>query len=1513
MNASNPQGQAPGIDSQVHDYLPTWLLQAPAQRLLALSRALQLSQQQRTRVAAVLSTIEPLDGFARSLLRQQLRTHTGANLDVELNHFVHTRHLSLTSTLLSLPRQGSTAVVSSHSLLQAALQNFSAAEAASGGLAGKARLQFAQPLAASTQLTPESFAALCRTLDLGGRYQSHLDQVLTGEFTQVLRRSHYHDLEVAALIAALNGTLDEYSFKALLQHVHTDFLQPGEDPVIRPLQVRLGGVLLSAVVVFEVLPESAFSLTPGVLRFERLNWLLYIPGDAQRPLLRFNSRDAMARELGQRLQSPAYERLFMRFVPQAEQLAFAATLAERRQRAEKGEPLVLPMALTAFPGPLFSTLANQQVAKIRNDARTLAVPTADEDENERVERLHAYENAGLLLLNVAGLFVPVLGAVMLGVAAGQLLSQVLEGVEDWLQGDSDKALEHLTDVVETLALFAAAGAGVQLVSKALRHAAFIEELVPISNAGGQARLWKPDLAGYAASEAGIEQGTADSQGLISGSLRHYIKLDERLYAVDHDAALAQWRIVQPQTPERYSPVLHGNGRGGWRHGGENPLLWHDSRFMLKRLLPELATLPEPAQAQVLTMSGLDGGQLRRLHLDDLPAPGLLRDCLLRWRLDHDIERFIEQLAQGAALDTGNAQMADYLLSHLPAGTTGSAAPTVLARHAGTLRQALFEHCYGLRTRLSGIPETVVQVDFPELPNSLVGDLVEAASDLERERLEQQWRVPLSMANRLRAPLYEVRVSRAVEGLYLQSVRSGDSDRLVLALLGHLAGWPRDLAIELLEGSLSGPAFVPAWATSASRRVQIVRLESGYQLYRVAGEGEFCADLFSALRTVLTSTEQAALEAPQAGLRSRLGELLHQHRDQVGQWLQLMPEQRPWFNPPQRLADGRIGYPLSGRGLFGGRRAAQVRDVRQLYPGLSDTDADSFVDALQRSGVDVAARIKSYQREFKLLDDTLRAWSKSLPGGEAGQAMGRSRQQAALLIRRAWRKLSPKRLSNHSVIGYSLSLEGLRTGELPGWPAEVSFDHVVDLQLHNMGLGDASAVFLQPFQRLRELNLGNNALTRVPDALGRMPALTRLLLPGNQIELDQQAATLLAGLSQLRWLNLNDNPIGPLLDLERLSRLEEVQLRNTGLQAWPSGLLNRFHGYRLDLRNNQIEALPQAVLDAPGWINRALALHDNPLSEQTLEQLEHYQQRTGIRLTSRRSHLSPASRARRLWLQTAPAGASAQALITWQALADEPQASALLQLLADLSTTAEFQRTPADLGVRVWALLEATSKAPELRESLFELAASPITCGDSVTLNFTTLETRASVYVATHLESDQPLAQRLLRLGRRLFRQEQLDLLVAEQVEARAGGATAVDAVELNLAYRIALGEALDLPSKPQSMLFPALAPLDGSEIAGARQRIEGLEQTPALQQFISTRDFWLEHLKEQHKVQFEALDRPYRDQLDTIMNSQSVLRDADYLERLRALASARDQAEASLALRFTEEAWAAFGSKAATP
>lgn len=68
------------------------------------------------------------------------------------------------------------------------------------------------------------------------------------------------------------------------------------------------------------------------------------------------------------------------------------------------------------------------MTKLQLDAQVLAVPKAQVDEEARQQRLQDYMDVGLTVLNVAGLVVPLLGQLMMGVAVGQLLGEVFEGL-----------------------------------------------------------------------------------------------------------------------------------------------------------------------------------------------------------------------------------------------------------------------------------------------------------------------------------------------------------------------------------------------------------------------------------------------------------------------------------------------------------------------------------------------------------------------------------------------------------------------------------------------------------------------------------------------------------------------------------------------------------------------------------------------------------------------------------------------------------------------------------------------------------------------------------------------------------------------------------------------------------------------------------------------------------------------------------------------------------------------------
>ncbi|WP_288374496.1 NEL-type E3 ubiquitin ligase domain-containing protein [uncultured Pseudomonas sp.] len=142
----------------------------------------------------------------------------------------------------------------------------------------------------------------------------------------------------------------------------------------------------------------------------------------------------------------------------------------------------------AIDGKLFAYLRELHIAKLFDDARVLAVPTGDEDEEDRRERLDAYLGLGLDVLNLAGLFVPLLGQAMLVVGALQIADEVYEGYLDWSVGDRQGALDHLFGVAENIAVGVAVGIGASAAREALQRVAFVDALVPLRNEAGALRL-----------------------------------------------------------------------------------------------------------------------------------------------------------------------------------------------------------------------------------------------------------------------------------------------------------------------------------------------------------------------------------------------------------------------------------------------------------------------------------------------------------------------------------------------------------------------------------------------------------------------------------------------------------------------------------------------------------------------------------------------------------------------------------------------------------------------------------------------------------------------------------------------------------------------------------------------------------------------------------------------------------------------------------------------------------------
>ena len=177
----------------------------------------------------------------------------------------------------------------------------------------------------------------------------------------------------------------------------------------------------------------------------------------------------------------------------------------------------------------------------------------------------------------------------------------------------------------------------------------------------------------------------------------------------------------------------------------------------------------------------------------------------------------------------------------------------------------------------------------------------------------------------------------------------------------------------------------------------------------------------------------------------------------------------------------------------------------------------------------------------------------------------------------------------------LFIHGWRIGALPHLPEVVDFSHVTRLSLRNMSLLDIEPGFLQRFSRARSLDLRGNLLTAVPAGIEHLAELAELNLSDNHIALTSEGSQRIAALHRLVSLDLHGNRLGRAPDVRVLFRLRSLNLRMTGLRALPSALLESPSLTVIDLRENAITELPDAVLQLIGRNPGRVYLHDNPLT------------------------------------------------------------------------------------------------------------------------------------------------------------------------------------------------------------------------------------------------------------------------------------------------------------------------------
>ncbi|MFJ4156902.1 NEL-type E3 ubiquitin ligase domain-containing protein [Pseudomonas sp. NPDC089752] len=1097
-------------DALIASRLPAWLTATSLDTLRALHQSQRWQQQIQHDIHGLLARITPLDAFAAPLLQQALQDGYQLNLDVR-QALLRRRTLQRFPSYNAQIPDGVTGQVFEYSLLACALHNFtehetSALEIHRGTVVQDARRR-------PVTLAPKAFMNLCRSLDVGGRYQAYLKAQLTpdgeaGRQVEALLEEGFRaNFEAALRQSLVNGEIAEHAYAQCFALVAMVSNKPAQITGLQPKALRVFGKVVRGAVAFELRPAG-----------EPLQGILcWIPDDPHGPLTWYASWPTLFLTLGKQFRLPRYTAFFERFIAERDRQAYTLALNNALQGLGEDVPVQLDGRFEHIELPLFEHLRKQQIDTWLDNAKVHARPTADVDAQVRDRRLHFLLSFGLDLLGLASFALPVLALPLLGINALQVANEVYEGYADWSLGDRQGALEHVYSVAEDL-IMTAVNIGAGAASHRLARSVKVDELVPVMGAGHTLKLIDPSLPGYTVEDrGGVGELTHDNG-------KDYLRTPLASHETYLDVETQQRRIRHPTRADAYAPVLEGNDGGGWQHEFETPQTWQGPLAMLQDLASEWAQLEERTAQHALQATGFTEGHLRRLHVDHAKAPARLQDAVQRHQLH-------EQLPW--------------------------------------LRDEGFEvHLQAQQGQTTALQD-LLRRDFPGLSVNAAREIIEQAPPDLVEAMQARQRVPLFLAEQARENLRQTRLDRACAGLRQAAAINADSERLALGLIADHAPW-RAVRIEVRQGSLAGERTATSGPQAALDVRTVLKTDTGYQALDGHGQplpsSSSRDSLFQALLLQLDPWQRrvlgpAGIDAD--GLVERVSSWASEQRARGFELLGMAPA-RQRFRPPHRLADGRLGYPLSGRGESSDR--ALRRGLLRLFPDYDDSAIEGFAARAQARGLSPWNYYLRLCEQLHALDHALGQWRRQSSG--PFQLLRRTRM--ARRIRRAWQQ----RLDDgegHAV----LALENSRLSTLPTLPALVSFEHVVVLRMRNLQLETLDEGFLARFPnaveldltgnrlaslpglegmpQLQTLRLSNNLITELPSALLRQASLELIDLRNNRIvELNpEQVALLQANAGRVHW---QGNPLSS-ATLERLQAEPQLPVgqRPTGIAPWLEGL------------------------------------------------------------------------------------------------------------------------------------------------------------------------------------------------------------------------------------------------------------------------------------------------------------------------------------------------------------------------
>ncbi|NUT73962.1 hypothetical protein HNO86_02775 [Pseudomonas sp. C1C7] len=657
--------------------LPAWYRTATPEQKTALGEQHTRFRETLNQIDARLGRIQDVFEFAEPLLKAAIKERFKQDLDVR-NVFLARKYAPKSRDdlygFLVLDQQLDQSLNVEYrgiSLLEAALANFTPDEEQPlrcndcqiitdwDSYDGDVIPTFESLRSNARPIAPHDFARLCRTLDLGKKYQAHIEEIVQPKDTtaresleQQLQEHHRQQLAMATELASQQfatkaGSKVESGISADMSQMLKQLIASGS-----------GGTLDGKQVKFEALKVFGIELVGPLLigpdressdRVERL--AVYLPNDPQQPLKEYASSADFVADLVARLHKGDYRRFFSRFIPMRQQGVFFSQfntlyqpsgLTPQSDYPLQSKPVNLPVGGASIEGDLWQQLRQRAVAKLYADARAIAVPTEDEDRDARTARLESYMDAVTNVFNLAAFVVPGLGPIMLTVGAAQMCDDAFEGIEAYERGEPKEMWAHFSSVALNVA-FVGGGAG---ILPQIHVSSVVDKLKPVTLADGKQKLWKPDLEPYKASVTLPSQATPNELGLHAHEGKTVLPLQKDHYLVQQDPVSEQYRIQHPTRPGAYSPELAHNGEGAWRHELERPLSWSNTTLM-RRLGPMVEGLSDTELERIRQVSGVENDVLRRLHVESEPVPAILLDTIRRFRAHADAAKVAQGIGEGS--------------------------------------------------------------------------------------------------------------------------------------------------------------------------------------------------------------------------------------------------------------------------------------------------------------------------------------------------------------------------------------------------------------------------------------------------------------------------------------------------------------------------------------------------------------------------------------------------------------------------------------------------------------------------------------------------------------------------------------------------------------------------------------------------------------------------------------------------------------------------------------------------